>query len=69
MTMLDRRDFEEWWAREEARNSTGPIGADYRHWAEAGFFAAQTLLRNHVRNQTGQVRKPTAALLGARHDR
>lgn len=62
--MLDRRDFDEWWAREEARNTAGPIGADYRHWAEAGFFAAQTLIRKQVRRANmREVNSQTAALL------
>lgn len=50
--MLDRRDFDEWWAREEARlQGRQNIGADYRHWAEAGFMAAATLMAQAMRTQ------------------
>jgi hypothetical protein len=64
--MIDRRDFEEWWARESARSSLGDPGPSAKHWAEFGFFAAQALIRAQVRN--GQLRardaqKPAALLM------
>jgi hypothetical protein len=49
--MIDRRDFDEWWARELARNGGEAIGADYRHWAEAGFMAAAKLMSQHLKAQ------------------
>lgn len=71
--MLDRRDFEEWWARECARSSVGDPGPSARHWAEFGFFASQTIMRNHVHNQERRAAadgaKPLPALLGGRHGR
>lgn len=68
--MLDRRDFDEWFAREQARNTAGPIGADYRHWAEAGFMAAARLMAQAMRTQKHVEKSRTAALLqGARHGR
>jgi len=67
--MLDRRDFEEWWARECSRSSVGDPGPTAKHWAEFGFFASQRIMRNHVHNQQAQTRKTTAALLGKSHDR
>ena len=30
-------DFEKWWLAEVAANGGVPIGADYKHWAKAGF--------------------------------
>lgn len=67
--MLDRRDFDEWFAREQARNTAGPIGADYRHWAEAGFMAAAKLMAQAIRTQKHIARKTTPRLLqGAHHD-
>jgi hypothetical protein len=30
-------DFEQWWLAEVAANGGVPIGADYKHWAKAGF--------------------------------
>lgn len=63
--MIDRRDFDEWWAREQARNG-GPIGADYRHWAEAGFMAAARLMAQAAREQKARARdaqRPAAVLL------
>ncbi len=32
--------FERWWDQQIARNGGVPIGADYRHWAEAAFRQA-----------------------------
>jgi len=64
--MIDRRDFEEWFAREQARNTAGPIGADYRHWAEAGFMAAAKLMSKAFREQklrAHAAQRPAAALL------
>lgn len=71
--MLDRRDFDEWFAREQARNPAGPLGADARHWAEAGFMAAARLMSQALRTQKHvadarkanmrEVHSQTAALL------
>jgi hypothetical protein len=64
--MLDRRDFDEWWHRESARSSMGDAGPAARHWAEFGFFAAQTLIRAQVRTQSATARdaqRPAAVLL------
>lgn len=55
--MIDRHDFDEWWAREEARNYAG-IGADYKRWAERGFLAAAQLMAQSLKSQ-----KKRAALL------
>jgi hypothetical protein len=30
-------DFEQWWTSEVVANGGAPIGADYKHWAKAGF--------------------------------
>jgi hypothetical protein len=63
---LDRRDFDEWWQRECARSSIGDPGPAARHWAEFGFFAAQTLIRAQVRTQNATMRsaqRPAALLM------
>ena len=61
--MLDRRDFDEWWRREQARSST-ILTAEHQHWAEAGFMAAQVLIRRQVqRVNMREVNQQTAALL------
>jgi hypothetical protein len=31
------KDFEQWWTSEVVANGGAPIGADYKHWAKAGF--------------------------------
>lgn len=49
--MIDRRDFDEWWERERIRNGGAQVGADYKHWAEKAFFAAQDLIRAQVLNR------------------
>lgn len=46
--MLDRRDFDEWWARETARSGV-TNGFVAKHWAEAGFMAAQEMIRAQAR--------------------
>lgn len=67
--MLDRRDFEAWWARELARAPGLTTTAGEKYWAEVGFFASQSMLRNHVHNQQAQARKTVPALLGNNHGR
>lgn len=63
--MIDRRDFDEWIAREQARNPF-TIGHDERYWAEAGFMAAARLMAQAAREQKARARdaqRPAAVLL------
>lgn len=60
--MLDRRDFDEWWAREQARAST-PLDPSDRYWAEAGFMAAGRLLAQAMRTQKQAERSRAPSLL------
>lgn len=63
--MIDRRDFDEWIAREQARNPYA-IGPDERYWAEAGFMAAAQLMSKAFREQKARARdaqRPAAVLL------
>lgn len=63
--MIDRRDFDEWWARETARNGV-TNGFVAKHWAEAGFMAAAQLMSKAFREQKARARdaqRPAAVLL------
>lgn len=63
--MLDRRDFDEWWEREEARART-TNGFIAKHWAEAGFMAAAAMMAQAIRTQklvARDVQKPAALLM------
>lgn len=60
--MLDRHDFDEWWAREQARSST-PLDASDRYWAEAGFLAAGRLMSQAMRTQKQVERERLPSLL------
>lgn len=70
--MLDRRDFDEWFAREQARSST-PLDATAKHWAEAGFTAAGRLMsqalrtQKHIERKTTEHAKRARLLQGANH--
>lgn len=65
--MLDRRDFDEWWARETARSGV-TNGFIAKHWAEAGFMAAAQLMHMAMQAQKRRDAR-TASLLGGRDGR
>lgn len=49
--MLDRRDFDEWWARELARAPGLRPTTGEKYWADQGFMAAAALMSQSIRTQ------------------
>lgn len=64
--MIDRRDFDEWWARELARAPGLRPTTGEKFWADQGFMAAAQLMAQAMRTQkhvAKQAQKPAALLM------
>lgn len=62
--MLNRRDFDEWLARETARVPSAAPSLSEKDWAYRAFMASQVLIRKQVqRANMREVNQQTAALL------
>lgn len=64
--MIDRHDFDEWWARELARAPGLRPTTGEKYWADQGFMAAAQLMSKALREQklaAKQAQKPAALLM------